>query len=313
MTPTLSSKPIVIIFERHWDEAPRQIVKDLIPELAKEGYDTFCLEAPQNWTEDKIVSSHQSGLKQELGIHSLAQKCLESRGFTNTQLSDLGFQNLATLMRLFVSSQKYLEVAEKIKGLPANLLFVDIFEEATRRAFTIKGIDVDAKEFNDILPGDISERNHMIDENEPHRITTLYNNLYKLQQDGKKLIFVCGALHAENLLNTFRQQNGEDKVLYYFPHSDKSYGDNIDDVEILFSNGTLKNHTFRIINAKGRTSLVNRVITDIKSKNTHPKAENLYSASRPWTLIPYDFFQRYATVLLRPLYYVGVFLGFIRE
>ncbi|VHO02007.1 hypothetical protein RHT_00325 [Candidatus Rhabdochlamydia sp. T3358] len=31
------SLPIVVIFERHWDETPKHLVKQLLPELVKEG------------------------------------------------------------------------------------------------------------------------------------------------------------------------------------------------------------------------------------------------------------------------------------
>ncbi|NGX58147.1 MAG: hypothetical protein K940chlam3_01052, partial [Chlamydiae bacterium] len=89
------SLPSVIIFERHWDEAPRQLVKHLLPKLGAAGYDTMCLEAPQNLTSSEILSRFEACLEQDSGIHSQAEQLLkrakvEIRG----RLSDVSFKEL---------------------------------------------------------------------------------------------------------------------------------------------------------------------------------------------------------------------------
>src|ERR1700722_17926007 len=132
MTSSISL-PIVVIFERHWDEVPKQLVKDLLPQLAEEGYDTLCFEAPQNLSEKEILSSHKYGLDLNSKICSQAEECLKRAGINDIdKLSTMGFENLAHLMQLFVSSKKYNEVAEKIKHLPATLLLKDIFNKANQ-------------------------------------------------------------------------------------------------------------------------------------------------------------------------------------
>jgi hypothetical protein len=313
MLPTSTSKPAVIIFERHWDEVPKQIVKDLIPELAKEGYDTLCVDAPQNWSEEEILSSHQSGLELDKDINSQAKQYLEKAGINNNQLSDMGYTKLAALMRLFVSSQRYYEVAEKIKGLPASLLYKDIFKEAKQHSITLKGVDIDAADYHKMVSVDVFKRMRVIEKNESNRISTFSKNLFKLQREGKNLIFICGAFHAEKLLQKFREQDNEESVIYYFPHSEKNYDDGFDDVKEVHSNETLKNHTYRIMNAPERKSLVDRVLKDIKSKNTRPTPEIMRRHLKPRTWIPHDSFQRSIPAILRPIYSIGAFLNCCRR
>jgi len=52
-------------------------------------------------------------------------------------------------------------------------------------------------------------------------------NISNLQKNGKSIIFVCGALYAENLMNKFKENGMSGRILYYFPHSNKNYTDSI--------------------------------------------------------------------------------------
>src|ERR1700752_1222993 len=134
MIAASTSLPILVIFERYWDQEPQQILKGLIPKLAEEGYDTLCCEAPQNLTEEEILFSHLEGLALDCRIHSQAIECVRRVGI-DIQLCDLGFKKLSKLMRSYVSNKKYLEVAEKIKELPSSILLKDIFENAKKFSF----------------------------------------------------------------------------------------------------------------------------------------------------------------------------------
>jgi hypothetical protein len=306
-----ASMPILIIFERHWDEAPKQIVKSLIPKLSQEGYDTLCFEAPQNLTESEILSSHNEGLDLDNRIHSQAKEYLERAGIRNILLQDIGFKKLSNLIRLYVSSQKYLELTEKIKGLPSSLLLKDLFNQATRLSLSIKGVDIDATDFDAMLSFDLSKRMSFIEKNEDYRIETIAGNLFRLHGERKGLIFICGALHAENLINKFKAQNIHDRVLYYFPHSNKNYEDSVEDVKEYLSNDTLKKHTFCLLDESDCQSLVNRIIREIKSSNTHYKKEIIGGNSHSVFLS--HFFQKDFRAFIRPGYYVDALLDIDRE
>src|ERR1700741_5525606 len=103
MVSPSASMPIVIIFERHWEKIPRQIVKDLIPKLSEEGYDTFCFEFPQNLKEKEILSLHNEALESDKDLNSKAENCLARVGIKNIRLDGLDLKNLSNLMRLYVS------------------------------------------------------------------------------------------------------------------------------------------------------------------------------------------------------------------
>ena len=306
MVSQSASLPIVIIFERHWDKEPKKIVKSLITTLAEEGYDTLCFEAPQNLTEHEILSSHLEGLKLDSQINSQAQEYVKQAGFKNIKLCNLGFKKLAELMRQYVSSQRYLEVAEKVKVLPSSLLLKEILHNANRLSFSIKGVDIDAKDFESILSHDLSNRMSIIEEKEDYRIATISENLFKLYKQGKGLVFSGGALHAENLINKFKEQNIHNNVLYYFPHSDKNYDDSIEDVKDCLSNDTLKNHTFCLLGESNRKALVKRVIEEIKSKNIHYKEEIIGGNSH--SIFLKNLFNKDFKAFMRPGYYVDALL-----
>ena len=131
--------PLVFIFERHWDEEPKKVLKGLIPKFSEMGYDTICFEASQNLTEKDILSSHRAGLELDSKIYSQAYTYLAQAGIKEIKLCDLGFKELSDLIMLHVSSQRYIDVAEKIKGLPASILLKDILSDALKLCFTIKG------------------------------------------------------------------------------------------------------------------------------------------------------------------------------
>ena len=206
------SLPIVIIFERHWDTIPKSVIKDLLPDLSKKGYETFCFEAPQNLSSAEIVARHNSGLELDSGIQQQAEKLLKQVGITRN-LSDMSFRSLADLLRLYVSSKKYVEVAEKVKQLPASHILKEVFDEATKLSMSLKGIDIGSEDFDEMTSVDLSRRMSGIRLKEDHRITTMVQNLLKLRtQQEEGVIFACGALHAKGLVV------GCDKVIKTPPH-----------------------------------------------------------------------------------------------
>lgn len=302
----LASLPIVVIFERHWDEKPKQLVNKLIPKLAEEGYDTLCFEAPHNRNEDEILSSHRDGLALDSQINSQAHEYIEKAGIKNIKLCDLGFVELTDLMKEHVSSQRYLEVAEKIKALPASILLKDTFNIAKKFSFRIKGIDIESNDYHHMMSHDLSQRIKVIENLETYRISTFFENLLKLQQEGKGVAFVCGALHAENLINRFKEKNLQNHILYYFAHSTKKYTNNFDDIEEYSSNEILKNHMFCLTNKNDENSLLQKIIKEIKSNNTTYKEEIVGGNAHSKFLS--KFFNKDFKAFMRPGYYVDALL-----
>lgn len=303
---SFSSAPdIVVIFERHWDMAPKQVLKHLIPGMAEEGYDTLCFEFPHDVPEHKILPAYHKDLEFNISLNSQAENCLKKVGIINSKLCNVGFKQLAYLMEQYVSSKKYIEFTEKIKQLPASILLMDIFNISYRLSLRIKGVDIPTiSEITD--SNNMLERRSILEKVEKDRIATFSENLFTLHRKGKGLIFICGVFHAENLISKFKERNLDDHVLYYFPHSNKNYNDEIDDVKTLFCNETLKNHTFRLIDEDSCKLLANRIVKEVKLKNTHYKEEITDENSH--SIFLSSFFQKNFRTFMRPGYYVDALL-----
>jgi hypothetical protein len=264
------SLPIVILFERHWDTIPKSVMKDLLPDLSKRGYETFCFEAPQNLSSAEIIDRHNSGLAIDSDIQQQAEKLLKQVGITS-KLSDMSFRRLADLLRLYVSSKRYVEVAEKVKQLPASRILKEIFIEAAKLSISLKGIDIDSKDFDEMISPDLSQRMPGIRLQENHRITTMVQNLLKLRtQQEEGIIFACGALHAKGLIDALKKQGLQDEVLYYFPHSSSRYDESVDDIEVVMydTSGILADHT-HLLAQKDIQPFGQRVIREITRKTKY--------------------------------------------
>ena len=298
------SFPIVVIFERHWDTVPKLLVKDLLPNLVKQGYDTLCFEAPQNLSSAEIIKRHNSELEFDLGIQQQAEELVKLAGITQ-QLSAMSFSNLFNLMRLYVSSKEYVEVAEKIKQLPASLILKEVFDEATQLHVSVKGVDIDNEDFDKIFSSDLSGRVANIKINEDYRITTIFQNLLKLRTQQKKgVIFVCGCLHASGLLSKFKEQNMQDEIFYYFPHSSSRYDDSVDDVSKFARNDTLLNHTYLLTQQEVRP-FCQKIIREITNKRKYREIPGGNSHSQFLS----QYFKTNFRAFFRPGYYVDALVG----
>lgn len=293
------SLPITIIFERHWDTIPKSLIKDLLPDLNKRGYGTLCYEAPQNLSSVEIVDRQKAALELDSGINQQAEKLLRQVGITR-KLSDISFSSLVDLMRLYVSSQRYVSVAEKVKQLPASQILNEVFGEAALQSMTIKGIDINNEYYDKIISINILSRFSEIESSEDHRITTMFQNLLKLRsQQEEGVIFVCGALHAKRLIDEFKKHGLQNEVLYYFPHSTSRYEESEDDIQLLMDD-TLRDHTY-LLAQKDIKPFGERVIRDI-TERTRYKTEVVGYNSHSQFLS--EFFKVNFKVFFRPGHHV---------
>lgn len=301
------SLPIIILFERHWDCTPKSLLKEMLPDLSLRGYKSFCFEAPQNLTSTDIIHQHRSGVELDSTIEQQAEKLLKQVGIT-CKLSNVSFSTLAQQLRLYVSSKKYVEVAEKIKQLPASQILKEIFDEAEKLAFDIKGIDLDSDEFFAMLSNDISQRMPAIVRREDQRITTMVQNLLKLRAEQEEgIIFACGALHTKGLIEEFNKRGLKDEVLFYFPHSSMRYDESVDDIEDLInlSSGFLSNHS-HLLNPEDIQPFGTRILSEITQKTTYSQ-EILYQNSHIEHLN--HSLQTHFRSFLRPGYHLDALLN----
>jgi hypothetical protein len=293
------SLPTLFIFERHWDPISKFALENLLPDLHKRGYGAFCIEAPQNLSSAQIVDRHNSGLEYESGIQLQAEKLLTQVGIT-TKLSDMSYGRLAERVRLHVSSDGYLEVAEIIKQLPSSQILKRIFTETTNLSMSINGIDINSKDFDAMISVDPSRRMSDIRLKEDQRIATMFQNLLKLKtQQNEGVVFVCGASHAKGLIDEFKKHGLQDEVLYYFPHSSSRYDESVDDIKVIM-NDTLVGHT-HLLAPEDIKPFGERVIREIIGKTKYTR-ELLDPNSHSQFLS--DRFNTNFRTFLRPGYHV---------
>ncbi len=266
------SLPVVIVFEYHWDTIPKTLIKELLPDLNKRGYGTYCFETPQDLSADEIIRLQNEQLNLDLDIQKQAEQLLKQRGITK-KLSDISFSNLAELLRLYVSSQRYIDVAEKIKQLDACQILKQIFSEAAKLSVSIKGVDRNYEDFSEIHSVDLSRRMPVIRAQEDQRITTFFQNLQKLRTNSEEgVIFSCGAHHAKGLIDAFKKHGLQEEVLYYFPHSSSRYDESLDHIQLALddSSGTLVGHT-HLLAQEDLKPFGERVIREIAEKTRYTR------------------------------------------
>lgn len=258
------SLPLVMVFERHWDTIPKMVLDDLFLSLAPLGFTNFAMEASHDLTFAEMQCRLNLKLEQDEQLQEQADKYLKRAGLV-AKLSEMSFTHLVNLMRAYVSSQRYLDVAEKLKQLPATRLLKGAFERASQLRMNVQGVDIGDQDFTKIIELDLSKRVKSMDANEEYRDTTMFEGLLKLrQQQDEGIIFFCGVLHAKALMAKFKERGLQDEVLYYFPHSSGHYDESVNDIEFLM-NETLQGHT-HLLTTAGICDFSKRIIKEIKGK-----------------------------------------------
>lgn len=300
------SVPTVIIFEQHWDKIPKQTVQELLPSLSQLGYRTLSFEAPADCSSEKIIRNHATQLEEDDKILGDAEALLRQRNIKVQNISDVSFKQLTELMHLYVSSQRYAEVAEKIKQIPASKILKEIFRDMQNHSITVKGVDVDRDTFSDVTTGSFRQRVQKIDTHEPIRISSFFSNLMKIKEETEEgVIFVCGAKHADGLLEEFKKRKMEDELLYYFLHSGKRYDDSFDGIALLQKEVcSLNTHTYKLTEKEVKP-FSEKIISDIRSKTKYTK-ELPEGNSHSQFLTAH--FKAPFKAFLRPGYYVDALL-----
>ncbi len=259
------SLPPLLLFEYHWDPLPKQLVQTLLPELTDLGYNTYCLEAPEDVSYPDLKQRYIEGLQSDEKISSDAQQLLAKRKIIvkEQDLIDMSYDKLSKLMNQFVSSQvvssqgfKY--VAEHIKGLPVTRLMGYLFNQMEELSIDIKPIDLGSKDHDTMMSkNDPSERMNLIKKNEVRRIATMSKNILQLYKEGRGVIFLCGALHASNLITALKK-SGLDNIVYYFVYPSKRYVDSLDNVQLSLDNNAAsdKENGNKELTLEGHTQLL---------------------------------------------------------
>lgn len=300
------SLPIVMIFERHWDLIPKQVVEGLIPELAEHGYNTLALEAYHDLSEEDIVKGQLLKLEEHETLQKTTERYLANVGIVAT-LSEMSFSSLAELCRLYVSSQRFIDVAEIIKNLPAARVIKTVLECAQKHSLSIQGIDIASCKMRRLMAVDLTKRMKGLDVHEEERIATMTQHLLDLRREGRGVVFMCGALHAGNVIAKLREKGlSDDEMLYYFPYSHQRFEADEDDINLLRREiPTLESFSHLLEEGQVR-SFRRRVICEVISKITYTR-EIPGDSSRLRVLR--NIFSEHVRMYVRPGYQVDALLS----
>jgi ribosome-binding factor A len=134
---------------------------------------------------------------------------------------------------------------------------------------SVKGIDIGSECFDKMGPLDLSRRMTAISMNEDCRIATIFQNILTIRaQQEEGIVFACGALHAERLIDEFRKHGLQEEVLYYFPHLSSRYDERIDDINEVSMCDTLRGHT-HLLSQRDIKLFGERVLREISGKTRY--------------------------------------------
>lgn len=307
------SLPIILLFERHWDPIPKLLLKSLLPALAKQGYATFCMEASTSHSSVQMTEAINEVIKIDTDLENQTLQMLWTKGILlSKKLSEMSHRELSSLLMWHVSSKKYIELAQKIKHLPAMRLMSDILNIAKKESISLKGIDIDEESYRTMISPEISidERSVNIKANEDIRISTFFNNLRKLREQNEGgIVFACGALHAPRLLEQFKKHQMQDSVVSYFSRCSGVYDEQenalMEEEEDFKAFGeALKNRT-TVLKEEQISSFTQKIVKEV-SRLIRYKREVFEGNSH--TRFLSNLFHVHFRAYMRPGYYVDALL-----
>lgn len=300
------SLPTLILYERHWDPVPKEFLLEGVEELLQMGYDTLCVEAGESWSEESILRSCKQGLETQKRVHKESVECLKKAGaLPGGDLGEIPFDHLRLLIREWVSSQRYDEVAEMIKGLFSTKLAVKLFERVRNLSMNLYGIDLEGADYEKIRTGNYRDRVRNIDRTTEKREARFMHHLLHLQAQGRSVICLMGVSHIEGMRNKIQVQEATHRFACAFIHSGIPYVQTGDDIAHVLKR--LKNEL--ALKAKSpveRRDALDQVMSALFSKNVSHLEEVTQNCSHAGRLS--RILQAEVKAFVKPGRYVEVIL-----
>lgn len=247
------SFPIVMIFERHWDVTPQLLIKNLLPSLEIDGYDTFCEEEPSSTSEADFFTKKEKQVQGGIKVMNLFNTLVDRTKFpVNKELNACTCEELAEALPPSFPSK----LIPLIKLFPAAKLGQENLLFAKQRSFSI--VFIDDPEFGKLYsPDDDDEaRLKVLLKTKDQRDRVMADRLYDLYANHKGIIFSLGVRHSNAIVENLKRKGLTDKdIVCYFPHSSYSY--NKDEIKLLGDMAT----TSEEIDLLGQ-----KILAEVKSK-----------------------------------------------
>jgi len=260
--------PIIIVFQRNFDPAPQSVIKNLLKPLSAQGYDTLCLERPQNMAANDMEGELQKSLAFVEKLNKDAVALLKQRDIAvNVELSSVNYSKLAELMMYFVSSKRYNEVAYNIKHLPAMRVQKEMLRTAKQQGMLVQGVNSGNSSFDLLYENGLSAVVNDIDKNMHENNNIKATNLARLCKQRKGLIMFSGCANAPDLIAALDKCGLRENVLYYFLHSNVRLDSAVDDLAETSKNVVFTNHLFSVNDANEIAAFTMKLNEDIAAKS----------------------------------------------
>ncbi len=204
--------PIIVFLESHIDCITPHHYENLVRHLITKGYNKFCLEAPSLLTIDEIksylsaeISDVEELLPKVVGLINSGYKTTNPNStYTCTVdgLLNLEFTSLIKILQMYVSSQKYSELALKLRSHIPNKVTLRMFNKLSAKIDMV-GIDTERT---------FSVMDHA-QYNKP-REDFMFNKLLELYNNGCNIIFKVGKLHGFGLYQRFLKEQCLDNIVF---------------------------------------------------------------------------------------------------
>lgn len=214
--------PIIILVERHWDKAPKKALMSALPFLTTSGYDTLCFESPYEKNEQETIHAIEHTIEFiETRLAEVNQFFAQRGIFYN--LPEMDYIDLQQLLKNYVSSRYYTEMALWFKELPGHKEKLLMIRKALESDMKICGIDLESEQLESIngleAQNNLKSRLSGLSALAKMRAMAFKRNMLELQQQGKGVIFVVGQAHYLDLIEEFSKEYPLSEIIFLHPRS----------------------------------------------------------------------------------------------
>ena len=214
--------PTIIFLENHNDVYPKIIIKRLLSRLSNMGYKDFYVESDPLFSADQIISAHKEHLESCNSFLDLACLTLSTGRltghlrFNKELLKSMSFLDLSNLLRSYVSSRRYSEMAIGINGIIAYTKMLDVFSLLRQHKISLSGIDINSSQDKIVMKEmDLKLHNKNIASLMSSRDLALFNNLRLISQ--KSGIALLGIAHFKGVYELITKYGLQDKFIFCWP------------------------------------------------------------------------------------------------
>lgn len=294
------SQPIVMIFNRHWESTPFQLIKNLIPNLEQEGYETYCQELPDTLSRESVLQWSQQRIeKQSIVLNLFNTSADKSKLSYPEKLERCTFEELQESFPSLLP-----QPLMGLKGISASKLYHSSLELALKYSFSITCID-DAVNLKKLESTPMSSPEYMLslEKTSRARRDVMGNHLFNLQAEGKGILVHLGWKHFKPMIAILNSLGLTDEnIVCHFAHSSYPISRIHDEIKDLHQSGQIFSDKTTCATTSQEIDLLGqKILAEVKYKR--------YISRNCHTQFLTEFFKVNFKAVVRAEYYVDALLS----